>query len=119
VDRITYIDHKGKTIVYINFSDCRSRDVRPVIDDAKKILAHQTPGSVLTLINVTEMMFDKKTKDMMQELATHNRLFAKAEAVIGASGILKVIYDTILADKKNKIRLFDTQQAAKDWLAEQ
>lgn len=119
MDRIHYIDYKGKTIVSINFSNCHARDIQPVIDEAKKIIAHQTPGSVLTLINVSEMMFDKKTKEIMKDLASHNRLFAKAEAVIGASGILKVIYDAITADKKNKIKIFDTATAAKDWLAEQ
>lgn len=119
MDRISYIDYKGKTILYINFSNCHAHDIQAVIDEAKKIIAHQTPGSVLTLINVSEMMFDKKTKEIMKDLASHNRLFAKAEAVIGASGILKVIYDAITADKKNKVKIFDTATAAKDWLTEQ
>jgi uncharacterized protein YrrD len=119
VERINYLAYKGKTIIYIDFSKCPPKETQAVIDEIKKIVAHQTPGSVLTLINVEEMLFDKSTKQMMQNLAAHNRLFAKAEAVIGASGILKVIYDSIMADKKNKVRLFDTKQAAKDWLAEQ
>lgn len=119
MDRINYIDYRGKTILYIDFSKCPLKETQTVIDEVKKIVAHQTPGSVLTLINVENMLFDKNTKQMMQHLAAYNRLFAKAEAVIGTSGILKVIYDSIVADKKNKVKLFDTKAAAQDWLAEQ
>ncbi len=119
MERINYLDHKGKTIIYIDFSKCPPKETQLLISEIKKIVAHQTPGSVLTLINVEDMLFDKNTKQMMQNLAAHNRLFAKAEAVIGATGILKVIYDVIIADKKNKVRLFDTKEVAKDWLAGQ
>lgn len=119
MERINYLDHKGETIIYIDFSKCPPKETLAVIGEVKKIVAHQTPGSVLTLINVTDMLFDKNTKQVMQSLAAHNRLFAKAEAVIGATGILKVIYDAVMTDKKNKVKLFDTKEAAKDWLAEQ
>lgn len=119
MERINYLDYKGKTIIYIDFSKSSPQETQLVISEIKKIVAHQTPGSVLTLINVENMLFDKNTKQIMQSLAAHNRLFAKAGAVIGAVGILRVIYDTISADKKNKIKSFDTKEAAKDWLAEQ
>lgn len=119
MERINYLDHKGKTLICIDFSKCSPKETLLVISEIKKIVAHQTPGSVLTLINVADMLFDKNTKQIMQNLAAHNRLFAKAEAVIGATGILKVIYDTVVADKKNKVKMFDTKETAKDWLAEQ
>ncbi len=119
MERINYIDHKGKTIIYVDFSKASPKETMLIIEEFKKIVAHQTPGSVLTLINVADMKFDKNTKQVMQNLAAHNRLFAKAEAVIGTSGILRVIYDAVMTDKKNKVKLFDTKAAAQDWLAAQ
>jgi uncharacterized protein YrrD len=117
--RISYIDHKGKTILYIDFSKCPSKEMQSIIDEVKKIVAHQSPGTVLTLTNVTDMMFDKKTKQKMKELAVHNGLFARAEAVVGATGIVRVIFDAIIIDKKNKMKIINNMNAAKDWLVEQ
>ncbi|MBI5554948.1 MAG: hypothetical protein HY920_03725 [Elusimicrobia bacterium] len=119
MERINYLDHKGKTIIYVDFSKCSPTETQLIIGEIKKIVAHQAPGSVLTLINIEDMLFDKNTKQIMQNLAAHNRLFAKAEAVTGATGILRVIYDGIMTNEKNKVKLFDTKEAAKDWLAEQ
>ncbi len=119
MDKINYIDYKGKTILYINFSKCHPRDIQPIIEEAKKVAAHQSPGTVLTLTNVADMMFDKKTNDKMKDLATHNHLFTKAEAVIGATGVLKVIFDAIVLSGKGKVKLFDDMLSAKEWLAGQ
>ncbi|MDD5132463.1 MAG: hypothetical protein PHH44_07380 [bacterium] len=119
MDRISYIDHKGNTILYINFSKCHPREIQSTIDEVKKIVAHQSPGTLLTLTNVTDMMFDKTTSQKMKDLSAHNGLFAKAEAVIGATGILKVMFDSIIKTKKNKMKILDTLPAAKDWLVEQ
>ncbi len=117
--RINYIDHKGNTILYIDFSKCPTKEMQSTIDEVKKIVAHQSPGTVLTLTNITDMMFDKKTSQKMKDLADHNGLFARAEAVVGATGILKVMFDIIIKDKKNKMKIIDTMSAAKDWLVEQ
>ena len=119
MDKINYIDCKGKTILYINFAKSHPRDIQPIIEEAKKVAAHQSPGSVLTLTDVTDMMFDKNTKDKMKDLAAHNHLFTKAEAVVGAVGVLKVIFDSIAMAGKGKVKLFNDIESAKNWLAGQ
>lgn len=119
MERISCLDHKGKTIVYIDFSKCKPKDIQETIDEVIKIISHQSPGTILTLINATDMLTDEKTDYKIRKLVAHSRLFARAEAVIGARGIAKVIFDTIIMAKRSNMKIFDTLSEAKDWLAEQ
>lgn len=119
MERINCLDHKDKTILYIDFSKCQPKDIQEIIDKVKKVISLQYPGTILTLINVTDMLTDEKTDYRMRNLVAHSRLFARAEAVIGARGVAKVIFDTIIMAKKSNMKLFDTLNEAKDWLAEQ
>lgn len=119
MERINCLDHKGKTILYIDFSKCKPKDIQEIINEVKIIISHQSPETILTLINVTDMLTDEKTDYKMRNLVAHSRLFARAEAVIGARGIAKVIFDTIIMAKKSNMKIFDTLSEAKDWLAEQ
>ena len=119
MERIYYIDHNKKTILLIDLSHSRPAELQPIVEQVKKIVAHQSPGTVLTLTNVTEMLFDTSTDHLLKDLAGHNRLFTKAEAVVGAVGILKVIFETIAFQKKNNQKSFADMKSAKDWLAGQ
>ena len=56
---------------------------------------------------------------MRKRLAVNNRPYVIAGAVVGLSGLQKVVYTTVMRFSKRNIPAFDDIEAAKDWLIAQ
>ncbi len=81
--RIQLIDHKGREVLYLDFSDCNIEEVSQVIEMAKKIIRVQPKESVLTLTNVSGTGYNKEIIQALKEFANNNKPFVKAGAVVG------------------------------------
>ena len=79
---ITTLTHKGKPILYLNFSygDMldKKQEVLDLIEEAKSYIAKQAPNSLLTLTNVTGLRFSMELVNAIKEFSLHNRPFVKA-----------------------------------------
>jgi hypothetical protein len=117
MERVRFIEHKGKTILFIDFSDSSPEDAFEVIGVAKTVIAKQAPSSLLTLTNTHNARFNSKIRNAMTEYVRHNKPFVKAAAIIGVTGLQEIIFSGILKLTKRKIRLFNDIEEAKDWLA--
>ncbi len=117
-----FTEHNGKKILYVNFSNMKKEDIPPYIEEAKKLLLPNPPGSILFLANVYKMSFDKATVKNFIEFFKFNKPFSKRTAVIGLDSIKKMLYEASLALSgrgSENIRVFDGPNAeskAKDWL---
>jgi dihydroxyacetone kinase DhaKLM complex PTS-EIIA-like component DhaM len=117
MDRVYFIEHKGKRILFLDFSDCYIEEALKVVDEAKQMIRGQPSNSLLTLTDVTGARFNTELTNAMKELASHNKPFVKAAAIVGITGMKKIIYDAVMRFSKRKISTFDDIGSAKDWLA--
>jgi hypothetical protein len=101
--RVQFIEHKGKKILYLDFSRCKSVELDAIVQEAKRVIGTQAQGSVRTL-------------PMVKDLTTFNKPFVVA-AVVGVAGLKKVIYNAIVALSGRNMSTFDTIEQAKEWLA--
>jgi len=115
-ERVKFISHDSKEILFLDFSGCRPDEAFPVIDHAKKAIRTRPQGSVLTLTDVTDMRFDDKLTASMKEFTTHNKPYVKAAAVIGVHGLKKIIFEAVMLFSKRKLHAFDSMDQAKTWL---
>lgn len=115
-ERVTFIKHGGRDILFLNFVGCSTNDVLNVISEAKQVIGAQPEGSLLTLTDVTNARFNEDVTDRMKEFTAHNKPFVKAGAIIGVSGIKKIIFEAVMMFSKRRIHMFDDMNAAKDWL---
>ena len=53
MSKVQMVSHKWKQIVYLDFSGCTAAELRPIIAEAKHLIAGQPEESVLVLSNVT------------------------------------------------------------------
>src|SRR5271169_738088 len=97
MDRVQFITHKGKRILYFDLSSCKFAEISDVIAEAKRTVAGQPPGSVLALTNVTDTELSKNSSAVIKDFTAHNKPFIKASAVIGVEGLRKVIYNAAMA----------------------
>jgi hypothetical protein len=55
----------------------------------------------------------------VQHLATHNTPFVLASAIVGLSGLQRVILSAVMRVTGRKFATFDDVEVAKDWLVAQ
>ncbi|MGI5860551.1 MAG: hypothetical protein ACOX6T_00675 [Myxococcales bacterium] len=119
MDRIRFVECQGKRILYLDFSDLSPRDVEAVVGRARELVGAQPPLSLLTLTNVTNLRFDDAAVRAVKELAEHNRPFVRAAALVGVTGLKKIVLNTVKLFSKRDFALFDDVESAKSWLASQ
>jgi len=121
--KLEILNHKGKDIVYINFSYGNVLDkkqaVLDLIEEAKSYIATHPPNSLLTITDVTGLRFSTELINAFSDFASQNHPFVKAAAVVGVTGIQKIAYDTIMKLTKRTIPMFPSVEEAMDWLVEQ
>ncbi len=117
MERVRFIQHNGKEILFLDFSACKPEEVLPLVDEAKAVIRTRPPQSLLTLTDVTNMRFDDKVSERMKEFTAHNKPYVRAAAVVGIVGLKKILFDAVMIFSKRKLYAFDSVDQAKVWLA--
>lgn len=120
MERVRYIKHKDRDIISVDLSDSRNEEENiAILQKARELIDIQAPKSVLLLTNVTNAHYGSKGVEAMKAYAKANTPFVKASAVVGVTGIKRIIYQAIVKMTGRHIAVFDTTEQALDWLAEQ
>ena len=116
---VKFIEHKGKKILYEDYSESNPDEIVKLLEEAKKIIHAQPEGSVIALVNVKNTKFDRVVTNAMKEFVKSNTPYIKVSAVYGMEGLMDVIFRGIVAftGRKN-LKVFNDVEEAKDFLAE-
>jgi hypothetical protein len=115
---VDFIEHKGKKILYEDFSGLDPESAKPLFEKARAIIAAQPYSSVLALVNLEDVRFNKAGMEMMKDFVKGNTPYIKCSAVYGVDGLMQALYRAIIVftGRKNLI-VFDDFEKAKDYLA--
>jgi len=115
---VDFIEHKGRKIIYEDYSGCNSETIKPLLEKAAAIIRRQPPASVLALVNVENTKYNKEASAAMKEFVKENTPYIKCSAVVGMDGLKTVLLKGIIAftGRKN-LKVFDDIGKAKDYLA--
>ena len=120
MNRTQIIDHQGKKIFFIDFSDLTSvAEIKKVILDAQKYICSQPKSSVNTLTSVEGTHFNNEIKDLFADFLKGNKPFVKASAIIGISGLKQIMFNSLMVISGRDSHSFSTLDQAKDWLTRQ
>ncbi len=119
MERVQFIQHKGKVILHINFAQCSAAEIFAVIEEAKAAIRTQVPGTALTLTDVTGACFDSTISQAMKGLVLHNKPYVTAAAIVGVTGLKQVIFNTVMRFSGRHLHAFESLGEAKDWLIRQ
>ena len=117
LEKIKFLNHKGKQILHIDFSNCSPQEMLTHIQQAQRIISTQPKDSVFTLTDVTNAHYDRKVSAALKEYTNANKPFVKAAAVVGVTGLKEVILNAIIFFTRRSFSLFDSIEEAKEWLA--
>lgn len=114
--RVQFVQHNGKEILFLDFSQCTARDALAVIEEATAAIRTRPHQSLLTLTDVTGTRFDDTLSQRMKEFTAHNKPYVRAAAVVGITGLKKIIFEGVMLFSKRKIHTFDDHKSARAWL---
>ncbi|HVN75670.1 MAG TPA: hypothetical protein VMT19_05085 [Thermoanaerobaculaceae bacterium] len=120
MERVGFITHGGATILKVDLS--HPTDVEENIATIKKaqaIIETHPPKSLLILTDVTGTVFNTRGVEEMKRYSAFNTPYVKASAVVGVSGLARIIYDAVVKVIGRSVVRFDTEVEALDWLARQ
>ena len=61
MDRVRFITHHGKQILFINETNCGAEEVIELLTEVQRVVTAQPPDSVLTLSDLTGAQFSRAT----------------------------------------------------------
>ncbi len=125
MDRIQWIEHKGKKILYIDYSNLHCSvpeqkvEVLEVMRQVRKVFEAITEKT-LFISDVTDAVPDKDALDGLKDLASfaNTKQIVAKECVVGMSSMQKVLMNVINFVSKARLTMFDSVEEAKDWLVQ-
>ena len=117
MERITWSTLAGRPFFRLDLSGFhRPTDAIPHLANARIPAQYQQPKHVLTLANVSNSPFDNSVKESLREVLAHNRPYVLAAALIGVTGLQKVMYTALMRITGRNSRIFGTEAEALVWL---
>jgi hypothetical protein len=106
----------GKRIVQIDFDGCGPDQYESVLAEAERIIRREQASTALTLVGDTH--FDPEAVAQLTRFATRVTPLLARSAVVGLTGVKKVIFGGIKEHYRAPVGLFDDPEQAKAWLAQ-
>jgi len=117
VERARFIDHNGVRIFYIDFSGCSIEEANEVIEASAGHIRSEPEGTVLTLTYTDGGKFNSELIGVLKEFTKGNIPYVKAAAVVGISGLQKIVLDAVSLFSSREFSTFESLDEAKDYLA--
>jgi hypothetical protein len=111
--------HRGRRFIYCNFKDF-GLDVGALQKEVEAVdeqMCREPEKSVLALADLRGTVTSRKVVDIFKESATRTNRHVLKQAVVGVTGIRKILAQAVAHFSGQALVLFDTVEEAKDWLA--
>jgi hypothetical protein len=117
MERSRFVLHKGREIYVLDCADCSAGMVHDIIDECAKQVQARPEKSVRTLTIASGGKFDNDTISKLKELTKGNSPYVEKAALVGISGLYKVLVTAVMMFSKREFSMFDDKAAALDYLA--
>jgi hypothetical protein len=120
MERIRFIEHRGKRILFMDFSEMNGPgEALAELDHARRVIAAEPVNSLLTLTDVTGTRYDGEIIQAFQALAAHNKPYVRAAASVTRTPLQLVALRASAVLSRRNLAAFDDLETAKEWLVAQ
>jgi len=117
MDKVSIVTHQGKAVIICDFRACKPADYAPIVAEATKVITANPPKSARVVSLFEEARFDPSIVLLMEAFVRKVTPHMAANGLVGITGLRKVAFLGIRPLYRCPAELFDTVEAAKDWLA--
>ncbi len=114
--KVDIVQAYGKRIVQIDFDGCGSDQYEALLNEAERMILREQASTALTLVGDTH--FDPEAVAQLTRFATRVTPLLERSAVVGLTGVKKVIFGGIKEHFRAPVGVFDDPEQAKAWLAQ-
>ena len=115
-DRLRFVEHSGKQVLLIDFSQCNGEEMLLVLTEIQETVSDQPRSSVLILADFHGAQIDKTVATRMKEVLALDRPYVKRSAWIGTESLPQVFYENFKQFAQRDFPKFKTREEALDWL---
>lgn len=121
MDRMRFIEHKGRRICLLDFSGITDFDegLTAVATATRLVGSQPVGGDTMTLTDVTNTRYDRKIVEAFKEMTARNRPIVKAAAIVSNSSLHRATISMIALFSRRKLEVFDSRELALEWLVTQ
>ncbi len=116
MERVRFLQHKGKQVLLLDFTDCTPEDVFDMMNETQRIVTAQPPNSTLTLGAFSGGRFTREAVRRMKEVAALDRPHVKRSAFVGIESLPQVFYKGIREFSARDFPAFGSREEALEWL---
>ena len=115
-DRIRFITHRGKQVLFIDLTNCSAAEVKKISRLVPTYVTTMPKGSVLLLCDFTGSQVDRAAAERLKQDTVFDRPYLKRSAWVGTESIPHVLYENIKSFSQRSLPSFKTREEALDWL---
>lgn len=116
MDRIKWIEYKGKKILDIDYSDLTKEQIIEVINQLEPFFISQQKNSILSVTNFSNSYVNSDIYKALKEVTKNFCEYDKKVAVFGLNKAKNVFLKLIRRFSNNKIYAFNSKEDALEWL---
>ena len=116
--RIDFINHKGKEILYLNYTNLEEKEYEKALDDLVEFITDLGKYDLLLLINVEGNFFRINQVKNTRKSGALLKPYLKKNAIIGISKFQKVFLKAVKIFSDIELKHFENIEEAKNWLVE-
>jgi hypothetical protein len=115
VNRIRFITHHGKQILFVDVSNCPPSEIATVARTVPDYVTIEPRSSVLLLVDFTGATFDPEAVRTMKESAVFDKPYIRKSAWIGGRR-LEDIHKQLKTFSRRDLPIFSSFEEAAKWL---
>ncbi len=113
-----WIDFKNKKILYINYSKLSKDEMIDLITKSVRMIVDTKSNENLVLTDIRDAFVNEEFLNVAKEQGKISLPLSKKSAIVGITGIKKILLRTLNSFSPNPRMPFDTLEEAKKWLVE-
>lgn len=119
MDRVRFVSHQGKQILFVDITNCTAAEVAGIAADAEAIITQQPPGSALIMADFAGAQFTKEAVNRIKEATARDRPHVRRTAWVGTENLPEVFYKAIRTFSLREFPCFKTREEALDFLVKE
>ncbi len=113
-----FIEYRGARMLTVDASKLKTAtDILSLIEHTETLIRGESQGSVRLALDVTDLRFDRQSISSIKRVFADVQPWIRASCLIGVAGLQRVLLQILNQVAKRERPLFDSLEAAKDWLA--
>ncbi len=115
-----WITYNGKRMLYCDYTNIPVADLATLkaeLQYVEELICTEPEKSVLSITDVRGSVASVEAVDLMKKAAVSTGKYVHRQAVVGVTGLKKVLFDAIVRISGQDAKTFDDLEQAKAWLA--